>query len=107
MLELEDALARILAAMPPPKAEAIPVGDADGRVVMESLPSPAALPPFDNSSMDGYAVRAADVLSAAAKRPVPLRLAGRVPTGQSSPGELRPGTCIRVFTGSALPQGAD
>jgi molybdopterin molybdotransferase len=107
MLELEDALARILAAMPAPVAETAALAEADGRVLAETVRSPVALPPFDNSSMDGYAVRAGDVLSAGAGKPVRLRLAGRVAAGQTFPGEIEPGACVRLFTGSPLPRGAD
>ena len=107
MLELEDAVARILSAMPTASAEEVAVGDADGRVLTNTVYSRVALPPFDNSSMDGYAVRSADVLSAKAETPVRLPLVGRVPAGQTFPSELGAGACIRVFTGSPLPQGAD
>jgi molybdopterin molybdotransferase len=65
------------------------------------------LPPFDNSAMDGYAVRAADVAEARPEAPVRLRLLGRVAAGQTFTGELRAGGCVRVFTGSPLPRGAD
>ncbi|HWV98691.1 MAG TPA: gephyrin-like molybdotransferase Glp [Candidatus Acidoferrum sp.] len=107
MLELEDALARILSTMPTPAAETAALGEADGRVLSETIHSPLALPSFDNSSMDGYAVRAADVLSAKADAPVHLRLAGRLPAGQTFTGALESGSCIRVFTGSPLPRSAD
>lgn len=107
MLELEDALARILAAMPAPVAEAVVLAEASGRLLAEEVRSPVALPPFDNSSMDGYAVRAEDVQSASSDSPVRLRLAGRAAAGESFRGEIEAGTCIRVFTGSLLPQGAD
>ncbi len=107
MLELEDAVARILAAMPAPVVETVPLSEADGRVLAEVLIAPGALPPFDNSSMDGYAVRAEDVASAKAEAPTRLRLSGRVPAGQSFSGELEAGACIRIFTGSPLPAGAD
>ncbi len=107
MLELEDAVARILAAMPDPVVETVPLSEADGRVLAEVLIAPGALPPFDNSSMDGYAVRAEDVASSKAEAPTRLRLSGRVPAGQSFSGELEAGACIRIFTGSPLPAGAD
>jgi molybdopterin molybdotransferase len=83
------------------------VGDADGRVLTDTVYSRVALPPFDNSSMDGYAVRSTDVLSAGVETPVRLRLVGRVTAGQTFPSELGAGACIRVFTGSPLPRGAD
>ena len=76
MLELEDALARILATLPPPVRERVPLREAAGRVLAETLASPMDLPPFANSAMDGYAVRAADVTAAKDDAPVSLRLAG-------------------------------
>src|SRR3974390_23315 len=107
MLELEEALARVLSAMPPPAEEVISLSKADGRVVNRTVHSPMDLPPFDNSSMDGYAVRSADLTLAKAESPVRLRLAGRVPAGESFPGEVNSGTCVRLFTGSPVPRGAD
>jgi molybdopterin molybdotransferase len=65
------------------------------------------LPPFDNSAMDGYAVRAADVTTAKSESPVNLRLRGRVAAGESFAAEVAAGECVRLFTGSPLPRGAD
>ncbi len=107
MLELEDALAHILSAVPAPVAETVPLGEADGRVLAETVRSAVALPPFDNSAMDGYAVRAASVRSAKAETPVRLRLTGKVAAGHVFGAELEKDACIRVFTGSPLPPGAD
>ena len=107
MLELEEALAGILAAVPPPRAESIPLSDADGRVLAERVQSPIDLPVFDNSAMDGYAVCASDVASANPESPVRLRLAGKAPAGEVFAGEVVAGICVRLFTGSPLPQGAD
>jgi molybdopterin molybdotransferase len=107
MLQFEEALARILAAIPPPAGEAVPLDRACGRVLLEPVTSPIDLPPFDNSAMDGYAVRATDVTSASAASPVRLRLSGRIAAGESLGGEVAPGSCVRLFTGSPLPRGAD
>jgi molybdopterin molybdotransferase len=107
MLELEEALSRILEAMPTPISETIPLGAAHGRIVVAVINSPINLPIFDNSAMDGYAVRAANVASASATAPVRLRVQGRVPAGESFSGEVADGGCVRVFTGSPLPKGAD
>ena len=107
MLELEAAVARILEAVPPPVAEEVPLAIADNRVLLERVVSPVDLPPFDNSSMDGYAVRAADVAGAKPDAPVRLRLAGRVAAGDKFAGEMAAGSCVRLFTGSPLPAGAD
>src|SRR5437867_12889409 len=107
MIELEEALARILNSVPAPIPEAVPLSEADGRVVTEQLRSPIDLPPFDNSAMDGYAVRAADVASATSGAPVRLRQCGRVAAGETYTGEVGQGTCVRLFTGSPMPPGAD
>jgi molybdopterin molybdotransferase len=81
--------------------------EADGRILAEQVRSPIDLPPFDNSAMDGYAVRAADVESATSDTPVRLRRCGRVAAGENYTGTVAQGTCVRLFTGSILPNGAD
>lgn len=107
MLELEDAVARILQLLPAPTIETVPVGDAEGRVLAQSVTAPLALPPFDNSAMDGYALRADDVREATLEAPAGLRLLGKAAAGTQFAGELAAGACVRVFTGSPLPRGAD
>jgi molybdopterin molybdotransferase len=107
MLELEAAIQRILDSIPPAAPERVPLADAHGRILLEKLLSPVDLPAFDNSAMDGYAVRAADLASAAADSPVPLKLLGRAAAGEVFDGEVTSGGCVRVFTGSPLPRGAD
>jgi molybdopterin molybdotransferase len=107
MLELEEALKHILAAIPPPAGELVPLSDAHERVLLERVMSQVDLPPFDNSAMDGYAVRAADVAKATAELPAKLRLAGRAAAGVVFQGEFSAGQCVRLFTGSPLPKGAD
>ena len=107
MLELEEARDRILAAVPEPAGEKIPVRQACGRILLERVAAGLDLPPFNNSSVDGFALRAADTAQAAPASPVRLKLAGRIAAGQAPAGELQPGGCIRLFTGSHLPAGAD
>jgi molybdopterin molybdotransferase len=107
MLEMKEALARILAAVPAPKSERVLLAEAAGRVAAEHIQSPTDLPMFDNSAMDGYAVRAADVVSANTAAPVCLRLIGKVAAGEVFAGALISGDCVRLFTGSPLPVGAD
>ena len=107
MLELEDALTQILAVVPPPVAEEISISQAHGRVLTNEVVSQVNVPPFDNSAMDGYAVRSADVASAKPDSPIHLGLSGRVAAGEVFTGEVGPGSCVRLFTGSPLPQRAD
>ncbi|HEX5222652.1 MAG TPA: gephyrin-like molybdotransferase Glp [Verrucomicrobiae bacterium] len=107
MLDLETALDRVLAALPPPRVEAISLTQTAGRVLVEPFVSPSDLPPFDNSAMDGYAVRADDVRSAKAETPVRLRIKARIPAGESFSGVIEATECARLFTGSPIPRGAD
>ena len=107
MLELEEALRRILAAIPQPASESVALTEAHRRVLAEQVRSPLDLPVFDNSAMDGYAVRASDVAAAKPESPVRLRLVGKVAAGETSRAEVKAGTCVRLFTGSPLPPGAD
>ncbi|MCM2309298.1 MAG: molybdopterin molybdotransferase MoeA [Sulfuritalea sp.] len=103
MLDFEEALARLLAgAQPLRESEAVPTHSAAGRVLARGLHSTLDVPPLDNTSMDGYALRCADVPAAGAQ----LKVAQRIPAG--SVGQLlTPGTAARIFTGAPLPTGAD
>ncbi len=107
MLELEDALARILGVIPPPVVERISLGDAHGRILAESIAATIDLPAFSNSAMDGYALHAGDVATASPEAPVRLRMVGRVAAGSAYQGKVERGTCVRLFTGSPMPDGAD
>jgi molybdopterin molybdotransferase len=107
MIDLETAQARILAALPAPKPEQVKLSEAAQRVLAESVHSPVDLPVFDNSAMDGYAVRAADVAGAKPDVPVRLRVKTRIAAGEFFSGDLAPGECARLFTGSSLPRGAN
>ncbi|MDB6122991.1 MAG: Molybdenum cofactor synthesis domain protein [Pedosphaera sp.] len=107
MLELEEALAKILSVLPATESESVPLNQAHQRILAERLLAPINIPVFDNSAMDGYAVRAADVQGANVEAPVGLQMRGRVPAGENFAGEVLPGTCVRIFTGSPLPRGAD
>ena len=107
MVELEAAVEQILAAMPAPTAERIPLTEAHGRVLQERVFATVGLPGFDNSAVDGYAVRAKDLAGARETTPVTLRLVGRVAAGEIFDGELKDGECARIFTGAPLPPGSD
>lgn len=107
MIDLETAVARVLAALPPPRAESLPLAAAPHRVLLTAVHSPGDLPRFDNSAMDGYAVRAAEVREASPEKPVRLKVKTRIAAGEFFAGEVTPGECARLFTGSALPRGTD
>ncbi len=84
----------------------VPLENAFGRVLAKTLFAPLPLPPFDNSGMDGYALRARDL---SADGPTTLRVTGRVAAGDdaSLAGEVGPGQAFRIFTGAGIPNGAD
>lgn len=107
MQNLDDALRQILKQVPQTSKETVPLAELKNRVLAEPIFSAVDLPPADNSSVDGYAVRAADIESANPNRPVSLRLQGEVPAGKPPEIAIQSNACIRVFTGSFLPQGAD
>ncbi|WBY01710.1 molybdopterin molybdotransferase MoeA [Ramlibacter tataouinensis] len=100
---LDEALAELLARTEPlQQAEDVPTFDADGRVLAEDLVSALQVPPQDNSSMDGYAVRRAEIADEGVVLPVSQRIAA----GQAAQ-PLQPGTAARIFTGAPVPPGAD
>jgi molybdopterin molybdotransferase len=107
VIELEQAVSRIIESLPEPQEEEVPMSRAPGRVLLETVTSAIDLPPFDNSAMDGYAVRAEDVAGAKPDAPIQLKVTGRVEAGQTFGGRGGPGDCVRLFTGSALPPGTD
>jgi len=107
VINLEAAVQQILAALPTTASERVSLEHACGRVLSERMVATLDLPAFDNSAMDGYAVRASDVAGASLNSSVILRLCGRVPAGESFASEVASGQCVRVFTGSPLPRGAD
>ncbi|HEY2164761.1 MAG TPA: molybdopterin molybdotransferase MoeA, partial [Gemmatimonadaceae bacterium] len=102
-----EASERILAAIRPLGVESVPLRDALGRVLASDARSPIEHPPWDNSSMDGYAARAADVAAASESSPVVLPVAETVRAGQRPSGPLRTGTTVRVMTGAPVPDGTD
>ena len=102
--EHRAAVAELLAPLP---VERVPLGRARGRVLAEALVTGIALPPFDNSAMDGYAVRAADVAGATEVDPRELPVTADIPAGRTDVPPLEPGTAHRIMTGAPLPAGAD
>ncbi|EKX68845.1 molybdopterin molybdotransferase MoeA [Streptomyces ipomoeae] len=100
---LED----ILATVRPLEPIELQLLDAQGCVLVEDVTVPVSLPPFDNSSMDGYAVRVADVAGASEEFPAVLTVVGDVAAGQSEQPHVGPGEAARIMTGAPLPPGAE
>lgn len=103
-LTLEQYQAELLALAPPASgSEPVALTDAPGRVLAAPVRSAVGIPGFDNSAMDGYAVRLADVAAV----PVRLRVVGDVPAGSAADPWAAPGECVRIMTGAPLPTFAD
>lgn len=102
MIPLEDARARILAALRPTTAETVALAEAWGRVLAQPVMARLTQPPADVSAMDGYAVRAAGAGLGAS-----LAVVGAAPAGHPFAGTVGPGQAVRIFTGAFVPPGAD
>jgi len=100
-----EALQIVLEHTPLLGAETAAVADARGRVLTEGIRSTRQLPPSDNSAMDGFAVRSADLVSASAEHPVVLEVIAEIPAGGSAERALRPGEAARILTGAPIPPG--
>ena len=96
-----------LAAIRPLRPLWLPLDEAEGGVLAEDVLADTPLPPFDNSAMDGYAVRAADLAGATAEAPVTLPVRGEIAAGDTGSYRVEPGSCLRIMTGALLPSGAD
>jgi molybdopterin molybdotransferase len=107
MLTVEQALERVLSAFHPLEPERVDILDALGRVLAEDVRAGEDIPPHANSSMDGYAVLAADTTGASADRPTRLRVIGEIAAGYVPETTVTPGTAVRIMTGAPLPSGAD
>jgi molybdopterin molybdotransferase len=103
VISVDEYRERIAALLGTSPATALPLAAASGLVLAEDVRAGVSLPPFDNSAMDGYAVRAGDV----AAFPVTLPVADDIPAGRVDVGTLEPGTAHRIMTGAPLPPGAD
>ncbi len=102
--EHRAVVAALISAQP---AELVPLAEARGRVLAQDLVAGIALPSFDNSAMDGYAVRAVEVASASDETPVVLPVSADIPAGRTDVPPLEPGTVHRIMTGAPMPVGAD
>ncbi|MGH7401300.1 MAG: molybdopterin molybdotransferase MoeA [Candidatus Rokuibacteriota bacterium] len=107
MISVEEALDRILSRVTVLGDERVALVDALHRVLAEDVDSPRDMPPWPASSMDGYALRSADVAAASAAAPARLTVAARIAAGATAERALRSGEAFRIFTGAPLPEGAD
>ena len=103
MKPLPEAQREVLAAMTPLPPVRVPLGEALGLVLAEPIDAPHDIPPFANSAMDGFAVRAADTIGA----PVTLEILEDVPAGSTPTLPVGPGQATRIMTGAPMPEGAD
>src|SRR5436309_15982618 len=103
MLTVEEALDQILSHVRPLGTELVELAATLGRVLAEPVVSRRELPPWPNSSMDGYAIRAADTRAGSAE----LAVVGRIIAGSLPARPLQAGEAMRIFTGAPLPDGAD
>jgi molybdopterin molybdotransferase len=104
---VEEHLERVLSGVRPLAPVDVPLLDALGLVCAEDVVATMSLPSFDNSAMDGYAVRHADVATASVEQPVLLPVVGEIGAGQAGPRTLAPGTAAKIMTGAPVPEGAD
>jgi molybdopterin molybdotransferase len=107
LIGVDEALAEILRHVEPLDGERINILGALGLILAEEIVSDIEIPPFDNSAMDGFAVRSEDVATATRDRPVTLAVTGTVAAGYVAAGTVEPGTAVRIMTGAPLPSGAD
>lgn len=107
MFTVTDAVARIVAGIEPLSIERVALLDALGRVLATPVISPLTLPAWDNSAMDGYALRASDVEGATAEKPIALTVLETVAAGAFPAHRVEAGSCTRIMTGAPLPEGVD
>ncbi|EIM77831.1 molybdopterin molybdochelatase [Nitritalea halalkaliphila LW7] len=102
MISVQEAKSRIRTFLADKRSvEQLPIAEAHGHHIAETLYAPIAVPMFDNAAMDGYAVRLAEFQAG------PLQVQGEIPAGIDHVPDLAPGTAARIFTGAPIPKGAD
>lgn len=107
LIAVNDALERILDRVTVLPAEQVATGHALGRILAAGIVAPLDIPPFANSGMDGYAVRAVDVAAASPESPVHLAVVADIPAGTAPDRPIMAGQAARIMTGAPLPEGAD
>src|SRR5262245_41620212 len=106
-IDVDEARRRILDAVAPLPTTRVPLAEALGRVLAIDVVAGVNIPPFPNSAMDGFAVRAADIAHASFESPVPLRVIAEAAAGMVCDTPVAPGTAVRIMTGAPMPPGAD
>jgi molybdopterin molybdotransferase len=107
LLSVDEARERILSQFHPVKSETLPLAEVLNRVLAQNVEAADDLPLFDNSSMDGFALRASDLTGVNAESPRSLRVVADIPAGSSPTVVLAPGEAARIMTGAPVPAGAD
>ena len=107
MLSVSDARTRILATFTPVETVTLPIDDLAGRVLAVDVDATTDFPPFDNSSVDGFAVKISDAVAATSDSPRTLNVIDDIRAGTYSTTPIRPGQCARIMTGAPLPPGAE
>jgi len=107
MLTVAEASASIMADIKTLDVESVPLRQALGRVLADDVAATVTMPPWSNSSMDGYAVRSADITPVMSREPVKLRVVATIAAGGFAPRPLKRGEAMRIMTGAPIPDGAD
>ncbi|HEY3722361.1 MAG TPA: gephyrin-like molybdotransferase Glp [Acidimicrobiia bacterium] len=107
MIPLVDVQAEVLRSLIPLAPVTVPLEEALGLVLAAPVVATEPVPPFANTAMDGYAVRATDTAGASSEEPVRLRVVGDLPAGHAPTVRVGPGDAIRIMTGAPIPEGAD
>jgi molybdopterin molybdotransferase len=107
MIQVHEALDKILSKIKLKGVEKVPLDQALGRVLAEDVISRINNPPLDNSAMDGYALIAEDIQSASPEKPVKLEVVEEIAAGYTAKGILKPGQAMRIMTGAPIPSGAN
>jgi len=107
MITIEEALSIILSHIKPLKSESFELADCLDRVLAQDITARDDIPPFANSAMDGFAVRACDTLGASPGQPVSFTVLEDLPAGRETGTEVCSGQAIRIMTGAPMPAGAD
>lgn len=107
LISIEEARARVLAEAHALPVESRPLAEVFGLVLAEDIVASHHVPPFDNAGMDGFAVRAIDVVDATADQPVKLTITETIPAGHLASRALAPDEAVKIMTGAPIPEGAD